>query len=150
VKRLKPSREDSACFAPGGKEETVRKSAVQGSNLCAGETFRDIHYMQKNKHSKIAREAIASKSGGRMMATYLVLSYAYYGLDISIVADSDYDALCKELNKDDVWEAASAHPHAQCVKRSDLNAGTGYSIANYPLQVELATKQMVGDAGLAA
>ncbi len=101
-----------------------------------------------NKHSGIARDAISSGKAGRMVATYMTLSYAYYQLEKSLVPDADYDQLCKALNQDDVWEQANAHQHAKFIRRDDLAAGTGYRVRYYPAMVVSNAHHLIAEAGL--
>jgi len=80
-----------------------------------------------------------------MVATYLVLSYAYYIQDVSLVSDDDFDALCKELNKDSIWEQkdTQTHPHVGHVDRGALEAGSGYQLRNLPTMVITSAHQLI-------
>ena len=72
---------------------------------------------------------------------YLILSYAYYIEDESLVSDSEYDALCvRLLDKFDEIE----HHHKHLISKDDLAAGTGYTLTkkDYPQIVIGAAKQL--------
>jgi hypothetical protein len=66
---------------------------------------------------------------------YLLASYLYYKLDIPLLADSDYDALCKwllshyeEIMLSNVW-------HKRLLDVDLLRAGSGFSISSYPAPI---------------
>jgi len=59
---------------------------------------------------------------------YLLSSYLYYVEDVHILADQQFDSLCKELA--DRWDEIT-HQHKYLISRDDLEAGTGYAI-QYP------------------
>jgi hypothetical protein len=59
---------------------------------------------------------------------YLLSSYLYYVEGRSVLTDSEFDALCKELL--DRWDEVD-HRHKHLTSREDLEAGTGYAI-QYP------------------
>jgi hypothetical protein len=59
---------------------------------------------------------------------YLLSSYLYYVEGRSILTDSEFDALCKELLER--WDEVT-HRHKHLTSREDLEAGTGYAI-QYP------------------
>ena len=58
---------------------------------------------------------------------YLIHCYLYYKLDTSVISDAEFDQLCKEL-----LDSGIEHP---LVSKSDLAAGTGYSISEYPAEI---------------
>jgi hypothetical protein len=70
---------------------------------------------------------------------YLVASYAYYVMDDPVMADEDYDQLCKKL---DTWWFMIDHPHKKHVDREAVRAGTGYGI-DYPERVVGAYQSLV-------
>ena len=56
---------------------------------------------------------------------YLMFSYLYYEKDISLIADTEFDLLCKNLlEKYDGLK----HMHKHLVNKESLTAGTGYDI----------------------
>jgi len=72
---------------------------------------------------------------------YLILSYAYYIEDESLVSDNEYDALCIRLL--DKFEEIEHH-HKHLISKEDLRAGTGYALArkDYPSIVISAAKHL--------
>lgn len=67
-------------------------------------------------------------------ANYLILSYAYYKLNKSLVSDGQFDLLCKTLlDNFDSFE----HKYKHLVTKDDLEAGTGFAI-QYPTELEHA------------
>ena len=75
---------------------------------------------------------------------YLILSYAYYIEDESLVSDSEYDALCiRLLDKFDEIE----HHHKHLISKDDLEAGTGFTLArrDYPSIVIGAAQHLKED-----
>ena len=56
---------------------------------------------------------------------YLMFSYLYYKKDISLIDDTEFDLLCKNLlEKYDSLK----HMHKHLVNKESLTAGTGYDI----------------------
>ena len=56
---------------------------------------------------------------------YLMFSYLYYEKDISLIDDTEFDLLCKNLlEKYDSLK----HMHKHLVNKESLTAGTGYDI----------------------
>lgn len=62
---------------------------------------------------------------------YLMSSYGYYELDISIISDGLYDDICKRLILD--WNEIE-HFHKHLIDKGGLEAGTGYYI-EYNLRI---------------
>lgn len=56
----------------------------------------------------------------------------YYKLNESIISDSEYDKLCKDLLAD--WDNIDSN-YKHLVSPSALLAGTGYSIDEYPNEI---------------
>lgn len=70
---------------------------------------------------------------------YMVTSYLYYQMSKSVIPDSDFDQLCKQLDEGyDDFE----HQHKHLVDRGQFSAGTGYDI-KYPLMVKGAAEHML-------
>lgn len=72
----------------------------------------------------------------RLFTLYLVASYLYYQQDRCIMADEDYDHLCRYLwehwdraEEENVWNRGLVTPE-------DLIAGTGYAIKEYPQAIQ--------------
>jgi len=63
---------------------------------------------------------------------YLVHCYLYYKLDTPIIYDYDFDMLCKEILEK--WDSIN-HSYKKLISKSDLQAGTGYSITEYPQEI---------------
>lgn len=68
---------------------------------------------------------------------YLMASYLYYVENRSILSDTEFDQLCKELL--DAWDQID-HRHKHLTTKEDLEAGTGYAI-QYPSIVIGAARQ---------
>ena len=68
---------------------------------------------------------IWDQNANMMVPYYLMLSYLYYEKDITLIPDTEFDALCKKLLEkfDEV-----KHQHKHLIDKSDLKAGTGYSL----------------------
>ncbi len=79
-------------------------------------------------------------TGGRLIHMYLMASYLYYQADLSIITDSEYDALCKKLLKE--LPNLGKHQHRKFVSREALKAGTAYHLTynDYPLMVKSAAE----------
>lgn len=70
---------------------------------------------------------------------YMVTSFLYYIMSASVITDSDFDQLCKELNAGyDEFD----HQHKHLVDRGQFAAGTGYAI-RYPLMVRGAALHLL-------
>lgn len=75
---------------------------------------------------------------------YLILSYAYYYLDVSLVSDELYDRLCKRL-----YAALSSfdieHRHMGLCDLDALSAGTAYHLysKDYPGMAVSCAEQFV-------
>lgn len=81
--------------------------------------------------------------GGGMVGKYLIASYLYYILDFSIMDDTEYDQLCKDLlARIDYFKAN--HPHGHLLDEDALRAGTGHQLTEmeYPIIVKV-TASMV-------
>lgn len=77
----------------------------------------------------------------RKFVLYLMASYLYYEEDISLLTDTQFDELCKELlvHWDDI-----THYHKHLTTREDLEAGTGFAI-KYPMLVVCAARKWYRD-----
>lgn len=74
-------------------------------------------------------------SSNRLIPYYLMSSYLYYHKDQSVLSDADFDKICLRILRE--WKDIK-HPHKRLVKRSSLEAGTGYNIKKYPTIVKSA------------
>jgi len=78
-------------------------------------------------------EELLKKGPNMLVPWYLILSYAYYFLDVSLVSDGLYDRICKEL-----LEALDAfdidHRHMGLCDMEALSAGTAFHLKkkDYP------------------
>lgn len=70
---------------------------------------------------------------------YMVTSFLYYQMNRSVITDSEFDQLCKEL---DAGYDDFEHQHKHLVDREQFAAGTGYAI-KYPLMVQGAARHML-------
>lgn len=71
---------------------------------------------------------------------YLLASYAYYVLDVGLVSDATFDAICIML--DEEWDDVE-HMHKWWINRDDLSAGTRIS-TSYPALVKGAACALAG------
>lgn len=74
---------------------------------------------------------------------YLMASYLYYHVHdaIPIMSDTDFDTLCKRLDKK--WDRVK-HPHKYIIDRSVLSAGTGFNMieSDYPSITKLSAHRL--------
>ena len=81
-----------------------------------------------------------------MVPWYLMLSWLYYHLDISLVPDEDYNKLCLRLLRD---LPGIEHPHKKFIDAESLQAGTGYALTDYPMiTMAAATRLAIEDKHL--
>tara|TARA_R110000787_G_scaffold153266_2_gene267127 strand:- start:701 stop:994 length:294 start_codon:yes stop_codon:yes gene_type:complete len=73
--------------------------------------------------------SITEISCNRLIPYYLMSSYLYYKKDKAVLLDEDYDLMCKRILNE--WKYIK-HPHKSKVKKTALEAGTGYNIKKYP------------------
>lgn len=59
---------------------------------------------------------------------YIISSYLYYQKDISIIADSSFDYICKRLLSE--WDNIT-HIHKKFIDKQSLSAGSGFDL-EYP------------------
>ena len=86
---------------------------------------------------------IENLSPGRCVSWYMMASYLYYQRNESIISDELYDQICKKILNN--YENIN-HPHKRRIKRSDLKAGTGYTIKKYPaIVVSAAERWLAGE-----
>lgn len=67
---------------------------------------------------------------------YLAASYLYYERDVSLMRDSDFDGMCREMH--DRWDDIE-HQHKHLVSREALRAGTGFGIKHPARVINAAT-----------
>ena len=70
---------------------------------------------------------------------YLMFSYAYYQENESLITDSEYDQICRDLITD--WNDIT-HWHKPLLNLDSLRAGTGYDI-KYPERVIYAALALI-------
>ena len=71
---------------------------------------------------------------------YLMFSYAYYKENESLISDSEYDQICRDLITN--WDNIT-HWHKPLLNLESLKAGTGYDIAKYPNRVVSAALSLI-------
>ena len=71
---------------------------------------------------------------------YLMYSYAYYKENESLITDSEYDQICRDLITN--WDNIT-HWHKPLLNLESLKAGTGYDIAKYPNRVVSAALSLI-------
>ena len=71
---------------------------------------------------------------------YLMFSYAYYKENESLIPDSEYDQICRDLITN--WDNIT-HWHKPLLNLESLKAGTGYDIAKYPNRVISAALSLI-------
>ena len=70
---------------------------------------------------------------------YLMYSYAYYKENESLISDTEYDDICKQIIEK--WHSIT-HWHKSLLTLDTLKAGTGYDI-EYPNRVISAAKLLI-------
>ena len=70
---------------------------------------------------------------------YLMYSYAYYKENESLISDTEYDDICKQIIEK--WDNIT-HWHTSLLTLDALKAGTGYDI-EYPNRVISAAKLLI-------
>ena len=70
---------------------------------------------------------------------YLMYSYAYYKENESLISDTEYDYICKQIIEK--WDNIT-HWHKSLLTLAALKAGTGYDI-EYPNRVISAAKLLI-------
>ena len=70
---------------------------------------------------------------------YLMYSYAYYKENESLIPDTEYDDICKQIIEK--WDNIT-HWHKSLLTLDALKAGTGYDI-EYPNRVISAAKTLI-------
>lgn len=78
-------------------------------------------------------EGFLKKGPNMLVPWYLILSYAYYFLDVSLVSDGFYDRICKRLLAAlDAFEVD--HRHMALCNMESLEAGTAFHLkkTEYP------------------
>ena len=70
---------------------------------------------------------------------YLMYSYAYYKENESLISDTEYDNICKQIIEK--WDNIT-HLHKSLLTLDALKAGTGYDI-EYPNRVISAAKLLI-------
>ena len=75
---------------------------------------------------------------------YLVHSFLYYQLDVSIISDSNYDQICTDVAKliSDNSEKNSL-PFHDLVKSSLIENSSGFSIIKYPPEIVSAALHLL-------
>jgi hypothetical protein len=100
---------------------------------------------RQDRIEEVAEAAIAS--GPNMLVPwYLILSYAYYLYDESLVSDAFYDHLCASL-LDALDQFLIDHHHAHLCDVEALRAGTGHHLReeDYPsITKDVAQGMMLG------
>jgi NAD-dependent DNA ligase len=69
-----------------------------------------------------------------------MFSYAYYKENESLIPDSEYDQICRDLITN--WDNIT-HWHKPLLNLESLKAGTGYDIAKYPNRVVSAALSLI-------
>lgn len=73
-----------------------------------------------------------------LVRDYLIHSYLYYELDVTLIDDHEFNLICKELATElDNIE----HMHKYLVDRENLDANTGYDI-KYPTIVKHCAEKL--------
>ncbi len=71
--------------------------------------------------------SIENLSPSRCVSWYMMASYLYYQRNESIISDELYDQICEKIKRR--------------IRKSDLKAGTGYTIKKYPAIVVSAAER---------
>ena len=83
---------------------------------------------------------IYHKNPNMLVPYYLMYSYAYYKENESLITDSEYDQICRDLITN--WDNIT-HWHKPLLNLESLKAGTGYDIAKYPNRVVSAALSLI-------
>ena len=70
---------------------------------------------------------------------YLMLSYLYYVKNESLIDDTEFDIMCKDILNE--WDDLT-HWHKPLLKKANLEAGTGYD-TKYPHRVGSAAELLL-------
>jgi len=84
------------------------------------------------------------KNPNMLVPYYLMYSYAYYKENESLVDDTEYDQICRELIEK--WDTIT-HWHKPLLDLESLKAGTGYDI-KYPNRVVAAAIALIKESQL--
>ena len=76
---------------------------------------------------------LCKKNKNLLVPWYLMACYMYYQELESIMSDSEFDSICKDLKKH--WNSIE-HRHKDLIDKGSLDAGTGYQIRFYPTMVK--------------
>lgn len=78
----------------------------------------------------------------KLVNVWAMTSYAYYQRDFSLIADNDYDWICKTLldNLDQI-----EHQHSYLLDAEALEAGTAYHISEWPGMVVGGAEMWIKD-----
>lgn len=89
-------------------------------------------------------ELVAKKGPNVLVPWFLCTSILYYYHDVSVISDSAFDEMCRQL--DQRWNEID-HPDKKFISRDDLKAGTGFYLtpAQLPDKVLSAAKVMHKD-----
>ena len=75
---------------------------------------------------------------------YLIASYGYYHLDISLLSDTLFDQICVTLNR--CWDEIK-HSHKHIINRDDLTAGSCFlPVEVFPLITRSTTHMLAGQS----
>ena len=88
-------------------------------------------------------EAIKNTSLGQLCAFFLVHSYLYYNVNMSLLDDAVFDYLCRRLYEN--FEQFE-HMHKHLLDKEALQAGTGFYLKtkDYPRIVRSIAGQLIG------
>jgi len=84
------------------------------------------------------------KNPNMLVPYYLMYSYAYYQENESLITDTEYDDICRELIEK--WDTIT-HWHKSLLNLESLKAGTGYDI-KYPNRVITAALSLIKETTL--
>ena len=70
-------------------------------------------------------EEVREMNSSQLVSWFMMASYAYYQLDINLMSDYDFDFLVERLRNE--WDNVD-HPHKELIKKTNLDAGSGYDI----------------------
>ena len=89
-------------------------------------------------------EQLISGNVHLLVPWYLILSYAYYHLDVSLVSDALYDRVCRDLLLA-IRSSAVDHRHLSLCDVDALEAGTAYRLRSedYPSMATHCAKQFI-------
>ncbi len=91
-----------------------------------------------SKRDKFLKKTIG-KNKSLSVPLFLMASYLYYQLDVSLFSDLEFDKMCAFMLQE--WSSIHHH-HKALISEDDLRAGSGFGIPVYPERVKGAATRL--------